>query len=47
MATHSSILAWEIAWPEESGGLQSTGLQEMTTTEQLNNGNINNSMTTL
>ena len=25
MATHSSILAWEIPWTEESGGLQSTG----------------------
>ena len=25
MATHSSILAWEILWIEESGGLQSTG----------------------
>ena len=25
MATHSSILAWEILWTEESGGLQSTG----------------------
>ena len=23
MATHSSILAWEILWAEESGGLQS------------------------
>ena len=23
MATHSSILAWEIPWTEESGGLQS------------------------
>ena len=22
MATHSSILAWEIPWTEESGGLQ-------------------------
>ena len=22
MATHSSILAWEILWTEESGGLQ-------------------------
>ena len=21
MATHSSILAWEIPWPEKSGGL--------------------------
>ena len=22
MATHSSILAWKIPWPEEPGGLQ-------------------------
>ena len=29
MATHSSILAWEIAWTEEPGGLQSMGLQRM------------------
>ena len=28
MATHSSILAWEIPWSGESGGLQSTGLQK-------------------
>ena len=27
MATHSSILAWEIPWTEEPGGLQSTGSQ--------------------
>ena len=27
MATHSSILAWRTPWTEESGGLQSTGLQ--------------------
>ena len=27
LATHSSILAWIIPWREESGGLQSTGLQ--------------------
>ena len=27
MATHSNILAWRILWPEESGGLQSMGLQ--------------------
>ena len=27
MATHSSILAWEIPWIEEPGGLQSMGLQ--------------------
>ena len=25
MATHSSILAWEIPWKEETGGLQSMG----------------------
>ena len=25
MATHSSILAWEVPWTEEPGGLQSTG----------------------
>ena len=29
MATHSSILAWEIPWTEESGGLQSSGLQRV------------------
>ena len=27
MATHSSILAWEIPWTEEPGGLQSIRLQ--------------------
>ena len=27
MATHSSILAWEIPWTVEPGGLQSMGLQ--------------------
>ena len=27
MATHSSILAWEIPWKEEPGGLQSIGLR--------------------
>ena len=27
MATHSSILPWEIPWTEESGGLQSMGSQ--------------------
>ena len=25
MATHSSILAWRMAWTEEPGGLQSVG----------------------
>ena len=29
MATHSSILAWEILWTEESGRLQSMGLQRV------------------
>ena len=28
MATHSSILAWEIPWMAELGRLQSMGLQE-------------------
>ena len=27
MATHSSILAWEVPWTEEPGRLQSMGLQ--------------------
>ena len=27
MATHSSILAWEIPWTEVPGGLQSMGSQ--------------------
>ena len=27
METHSSVLAWEIPWTEEPGGLQSTQLQ--------------------
>ena len=26
--THSSILAWEIPWTDEPGGLQSMGLQK-------------------
>ena len=28
MATHSSLLAWEIPWTEEPGRLQSMGLQK-------------------
>jgi len=28
MTTHSSILAWEIPWTEEPGGLQSMGSQK-------------------
>ena len=31
METHSSILAWEIPWTEEPGGLQSMGLQKSQT----------------
>ena len=27
--THSSILAWEIPWTEEPGGLQCMGLQRV------------------
>ena len=34
-AIHSSILAWRIPWTEEPGGLQSMGLKELDTTEQL------------
>ena len=29
VAPHSSILAWEIPWTEEPGGLQSTGSQRV------------------
>ena len=29
MATHSSILAWEMSWTEEPGGLQSKGSQRV------------------
>ena len=35
MAPHSSTLAWKIQWMEEPGGLQSMGLLESDTTEQL------------
>ena len=31
MATHSSILVWEIPWTEDPGGLQSVRLQESQT----------------
>ena len=33
MATHSSILAWEIPWTEESDRLQSMGCKGSDTTE--------------
>ena len=35
MAPHSSTFAWKIPWTEEPGGLQSMGLLELDTTEQL------------
>ena len=31
IATHSSILAWEIPWTEEPGGLQTVGSQKSQT----------------
>ena len=30
VATHSGILAWEIPWTQEPGGLQSMGSQSQT-----------------
>ena len=39
MATQSTILAWEIPWTEEHGGLQSTGLQKSWHNWQLNTNN--------
>ena len=37
MATHASILAWEIPWTEEPGELQSQRVaKELDTTERLN-----------
>ena len=32
MATHSSILAWDIPWTEQPGGLLSMGSQKSNTT---------------
>ena len=31
IATYSSVLAWEISWTEEPGGLQSVGSQKTQT----------------
>ena len=42
MATHSTILAWEIPWTEEPGGLQSMESQKSQT--PLNWLNSNNKM---
>ena len=35
MVIHSSVLAWEIPWTEEPGGLQSIELQGWTRLKQL------------
>ena len=35
MATHSSILAWEIPWMEEPGDYGPWGREELDTTERL------------
>ena len=35
MATHPSILVWEIPWTEETGGLQSMGCKELDTMQWL------------
>ena len=31
MAIHSNILAWRISWTEEPGGLQSMGVDQLST----------------
>ena len=33
VATHSSVLAWEISWIEEPGGLQSMGWEKSCRTQ--------------
>ena len=38
MATHSSILAWEIPWTEEPGGLHPWGHEESDVTEHAHMG---------
>ena len=38
-ATHSSIPAWQIPWREETGRLQSMGLQQSRTSYRINNNN--------
>ena len=41
MATHSSILAWEIPWTEKPDGLQSMGLQKSRIQLSDQNNNVN------
>ena len=49
MATHSSIIAWEIPWTEEPGGLQSMGSRrvghDLVTKQQAWKNNWNSYMT--
>ena len=50
MAAHSRILAWEIPWTEEAGGLQSTGSQRVrleVATKQQDRANDNNKVVLL
>ena len=42
--THSSILAWKIPWTEKPGELQSKGLKELDTTEQLSTYSIKHNL---
>ena len=42
MATHSSILAWEIPWTEEPGGLQFKGLQRVRHSQATKHNNTQN-----
>ena len=45
MATHSSVLAWEIPRTEEPGGLQCFGLQkELDLSQGLNNNKLSHNM---
>ena len=39
MVTHSSVLAWEILWTKESGGLQSMGSQSWAQFEHMHTHN--------
>ena len=47
MATHSSILAWEVLWTEKPGGLQIWGSQGSDTTWRLNHYHIIRNVTRL
>ena len=40
MATHSSTLAWEIPWTEDSGGYSPWGHKELGMTGRLNNNDV-------